>query len=666
MSFSEHSSDVRANDGRFKFSGFLHLDSNADRTRATRQFGTSSLDGYGNAASQSSGLHVRWRSAAQHVVARLNYRTPCDEACAIDLDKTTCYSKPKCHSQCEPKLLVDGLQSNASCIVASGVYRGDHECRWVSNFDDTRRYAPHWAVRDFELVFPWGAEIDFKGLHLVSQDLPWDMTDATIVDFWDRPRVRLVAYGDSITHGWCGRGDSYVEWLARLTDGDIDPINMGIQGLSANAGATAAHGDAIAQLQPDVVTVMIGVNDLLGGAKDPASTAGDVMRIVDDLRARKPWTPIVLITPTFCTWADSSLEALRKAMRAEALERRRTDKRLFLVEGQALLPKDRLVEGLHPTSEGKESFATALLSELGYSRVHFKVISCGSFVELALSGLTPGGQWIIFRGKSDLITHKGTFESHVSYFGPTCKIAVPFKQLGSVGGVAEADGTAIARLNIGTRCEPDAAWIVIDMTSCAQSRSGSPTYRNSTTINTPAAFLPPLPSMAMPPLPPSAPSPVAPPPPRPSPRPPLHHASLPPPPSASPPHSRGFVSWPPPPPPPHLLHSQQLSHAALHDPARLSAERRSPASPSAPAGPSSARMLKMAAPAALALALLLPVVVYALSAWRRRSGSERQASSPASSTSERSGARTSVPSRRRSRNQSQPVPSAVDDEEEDD
>jgi lysophospholipase L1-like esterase len=141
---------------------------------------------------------------------------------------------------------------------------------------------------------------------------------------------------------------------------------MGIQGLAAASGAAWQHGREIAARRPDLVTILIGINDCFGnmrrGGGYPSeeagrTTGGWVGQIVDQLRVEMPAVPVAVLTPivtsgAFDGWREGA-EALRTQTREAVMARVHAgDRNLVVVEGQALVPPEHMYEGLHPSTQG--------------------------------------------------------------------------------------------------------------------------------------------------------------------------------------------------------------------------------------------------------------------------------------------------------------------------
>ncbi|MEY2848804.1 MAG: hypothetical protein RI885_1469 [Actinomycetota bacterium] len=110
--------------------------------------------------------------------------------------------------------------------------------------------------------------------------------------------TRYVAVGDSITEGLCdpvvGRDGSFVGWadrLAAILDGDArasgertEFANLAVRGRRVRDVVTRQIPRAIS-LHPDLVSVMVGGNDLMAARADPDALASEVETGVVALRS---------------------------------------------------------------------------------------------------------------------------------------------------------------------------------------------------------------------------------------------------------------------------------------------------------------------------------------------------------------------------------------------
>ena len=487
-----------------QYSGHLSggLRKSAERAIFERQYSAMDLSAYGLASMQSSGARIRWRTDAQRVLAKVEYYArstqSCNENCAINLDKSSCYDRQqatKCHSQCEMTLFVDGQRTNASQLVRpGGIYKG------LMGIPVMDQEVP--AMHDYELVFPWGASIDFLGLNLESEsespkldELPWAQTF----------RLRYVAFGDSITHGWCGKKESYPEQLAQLNG--WEPVNMGIQGLGLHGAAENGAGMAIADQQGDLATILIGINDgCQDGSVDNVGPA--LTQLLDELRQGAPSLPVAVITATATgfDWCGPSGTELFREQTRQVVEARKSqgDRNIVIVEGRALMPHDgankNLYEGLHPTTQGVRQLGFNLNAELGFSRVRATLLACTP-ITLALEGLTPGGWYVLYHGRK-----AASLSQRAGSMVQECDgRAIMLGPVGHTRGLADAQGKAQVTLSPTIPCA-EAVWQVLDLHTCEGSRLGDRETPDGT-VGTLAEVMDPKPL----PLPPSLPPPTLPP-----------------------------------------------------------------------------------------------------------------------------------------------------------
>lgn len=206
--------------------------------------------------------------------------------------------------------------------------------------------------RTMEVILPYADVVSFLGLGLPPGAELFQVKRETL--------PRYVAYGDSITQGFRAVSpvETYPMRLSRAKKWEL--INMGF----GSRRATIPDGAVLARLKPDVMTMLIGVNDCLG-AKPVERYAADVSSLVAEFRRTSPRTPVFFITPLPVAepakWKNSEkLDAYRSAA-AQALGKL-NDPNLHLIDGTALIePKAELfADGLHPNADGFEMIAKRL------------------------------------------------------------------------------------------------------------------------------------------------------------------------------------------------------------------------------------------------------------------------------------------------------------------
>jgi lysophospholipase L1-like esterase len=173
--------------------------------------------------------------------------------------------------------------------------------------------------------------------------------------------VSLLFLGDSITEGW---PDSI--WDAHFNA--YRPANFGISGDKTQNVLWRLQNGAVGQLKPDVVVLMIGVNNFGLGDDSPTDVALGVRTIIGLLEASFPAARIVLLG--FLPYGEQPGTPERRQVsdtNALLAELGKEDPSVdFYDIGQAFLEADGsiapeiMADFLHPTEAGYEIFAEQL------------------------------------------------------------------------------------------------------------------------------------------------------------------------------------------------------------------------------------------------------------------------------------------------------------------
>lgn len=195
-------------------------------------------------------------------------------------------------------------------------------------------------MRLHELVMPYSDAVDFLGVEI-------DGTAAAA------PRVgqRLVVLGDSITHGFWSSSvlNSWPFLLAQKTGMEL--VNLGYGGRMC----VPSDGTAAAGCRPDVLVYLIGYNEF-SQQKDPADFADRHAQTIANVKAGRPGTRIVAITPI---WSPNEkpipLQLYRDAI---------CESDVTVVDGLSLTVHalSAVPDTVHPSDEGSRSIADALAS----------------------------------------------------------------------------------------------------------------------------------------------------------------------------------------------------------------------------------------------------------------------------------------------------------------
>lgn len=319
---------IRPDDPRLAYTGFAELQVTPDAAAWHRTV-TDTAPGY---TEDAPGGVIRFRTAAAAGAALVEY-----------LPKSAMAGRIHYHST--GVLLVDGRRAGTFTRPddAGGVVR--------IPLPAAGQAGPHTCA----VVLPYADAVRFRGLRLPA--------GATLLPLPpEPPRPRYVAYGDSITHGFLAADapGGYAWQLAEQMHWQL--VNLGF----GSRAATPDDGRRVAALKPDVVTILLGVNDCLGKIP-PATFAANYRQVLDAIRRERPAIPVVVITPLDVPgkWAGSEpLEQYRQALRD--LARERHDQQLFVVEGVPLIPPDLTLfaDGLHPNDHGFQIMAARLAAQL--------------------------------------------------------------------------------------------------------------------------------------------------------------------------------------------------------------------------------------------------------------------------------------------------------------
>lgn len=166
---------------------------------------------------------------------------------------------------------------------------------------------------------------------------------------------RIVAMGDSITAGTTpGSGEPYPNTVAGIIG---EPV--AIEAIPGERAAVAAKrvGGVLAKYNEDVVTIMYGTNDILGGF--PIATAVDGLRTLIQTTRADGATPFVATIPPMTGPVERNqpnVDALNGSIRslASAEGAVLVDVAARFGDGRGLMLED----GFHPNSAGSELIAS--------------------------------------------------------------------------------------------------------------------------------------------------------------------------------------------------------------------------------------------------------------------------------------------------------------------
>lgn len=179
--------------------------------------------------------------------------------------------------------------------------------------------------------------------------------------------VELAFLGDSITQGWEGAGKA--TWDRYY--GSRKAANFGFSGdRTEHVLWRLGHGELIG-LNPKVIVIMIGTNNIGHGSSDANQTALGVKLIVETLRKGIP-TAKILLLDVFPRGADASTPARLAVENASSQFHSLADGKFVFCEnvGKHFLHSDGTMRTflmpdlLHPNSAGYEIWAKAMEPKL--------------------------------------------------------------------------------------------------------------------------------------------------------------------------------------------------------------------------------------------------------------------------------------------------------------
>ena len=202
---------------------------------------------------------------------------------------------------------------------------------------------------------------------------PWQISDQWLSEHERQlhaPRradAKVVFLGDSITAGWRS-APAYRSSFSKYT-----PLNLGIAGDHTQNVLWRLEQGALEGLSPQVVVVMIGVNNL-GGGFTPSATVGGVRAVVSSVQERLPRSHVLLlgILPARRSPSEGLRSKIAESNRLlgaigwSSLTSFRDVGSVFL-DPEGNISKAIMRDFLHPTAEGYQLLSDSvepLLSQL--------------------------------------------------------------------------------------------------------------------------------------------------------------------------------------------------------------------------------------------------------------------------------------------------------------
>jgi lysophospholipase L1-like esterase len=187
--------------------------------------------------------------------------------------------------------------------------------------------------------------------------------DQKLADLKKMEKVDLLMIGDSITHGWEGRGKKvWDDFYAKR-----NAFNIGFSGDRTENVLWRLQHDAVKGIAPKLAVIMIGTNNT-GHRQDPAEeTAAGIKAIIVELQKQLPETKILLLA-IFPRGAkpDDPLRTLNTSIN-EIIAGYYDGKKVFFLDinsefldEDGTLPKSVMPDLLHPHEAGYATWAKAM------------------------------------------------------------------------------------------------------------------------------------------------------------------------------------------------------------------------------------------------------------------------------------------------------------------
>jgi lysophospholipase L1-like esterase len=184
-----------------------------------------------------------------------------------------------------------------------------------------------------------------------------------------RQRARWLAYGDSITEGWCASAAARCWTACAARELDLDLVNLGYSGAARGEIAVA---EMLAQQRADAISVAFGTNCWSRVAHDGSLFAATLRTFLQIVRAAHPAIPIIALSPTLRPDGENRANARGLShgdLRGQFEHTVKTliaagDGNLHLLEGLPLISAADLVDGVHPDDAGHAKIAAAVAAVL--------------------------------------------------------------------------------------------------------------------------------------------------------------------------------------------------------------------------------------------------------------------------------------------------------------
>lgn len=223
---------------------------------------------------------------------------------------------------------------------------------------------PDTGAATYQIIMPSYSNLALTGLSL---DDDFDLMTA-------EPSAKKVyiSFGDSITHGRGQDGASFLTYPFILSR----KLGMSLynQAVGNAKVSVPLAGESNKLPSADLITILIGYNDLNGAGRTAAQYESDYQKYLEEIRKNHPRAKIYCITLLYTKKVKSAKtghtpEEFRDVVRRVYANMSKTDPRLFLIEGEDVSSAENLQPGadtdaVHLTVKGAGMLAEALFSKL--------------------------------------------------------------------------------------------------------------------------------------------------------------------------------------------------------------------------------------------------------------------------------------------------------------
>jgi lysophospholipase L1-like esterase len=216
----------------------------------------------------------------------------------------------------------------------------------------------------YEIILPTYTDLALTGLEIAG--------NSKLIAYQPAKRKVYLAFGDSITHGRGQRGASYLTYPFLLSQ----KLNMNFYNLAVGGSKVSIPIAEMAKDLPqaDVITLLIGYNDMNGAGHSLERFEKDYRSFLSILRKNQPKAKIFCITLTYTKRKENPKTHLTPDDFRQVIEKvvagfQASDKKLYLIKGDEITSAENLQPGektdaVHLTVKGAKLFADALYKEM--------------------------------------------------------------------------------------------------------------------------------------------------------------------------------------------------------------------------------------------------------------------------------------------------------------